>query len=64
MFWRSNVLSMTKLRSKFDQMRLQAQQEQRAGRPTQSRSQQWLQLAADLGPEPPSNVRAIGRGDR
>lgn len=28
----------------------------------QGRAAQWLQLAADLGPEPPSNVREIGGG--
>lgn len=60
-FWRPNVMSMTKLRAKFDQMRLQAAQEQR-GRPVQhqGRASQWLQLAADLGDTPPANVRQIG----
>lgn len=41
--------------------------ERPARQAAQSRSQQWLQLAADLGPQgpqQPSNVRAIGGGDR
>lgn len=58
-FWRSNVLSMTKLRAKYDQMRLQAQQEHRPAQQP-SRSQQWLQLAADLAPTPPDDILEIG----
>ena len=61
MFWRPNVMSMTKLRAKFDQMRLQAMQENRPAKQHQGRASQWLQLAADLGePTPPDNIREIG----
>lgn len=63
LFWRPNVMSMTKLRSKFDQMRLQAMQENRPAQPQQhqGRASQWLQLAADLGePTQPDNIREIG----
>lgn len=61
MFWRPNVMSMTKLRAKFDQMRLQAMQESRKpqAQQHQGRASQWLQLAADLG-EQPDNIREIG----
>lgn len=60
-FWRPNVMSMQKLRAKFDQMRLQAAEESRAQQPRQSRASQWLQLAADLGDQH-EDIRQIGGG--
>jgi len=33
-FWRSNILSMPKLREKYDQLRLQAERQRGRGRPT------------------------------
>jgi len=44
-FWKANILSLPKLREKYDQMRLQAQREQPQ---RQSRAQGWLDLARDL----------------
>lgn len=41
-FWRSNILSMPKLREKYDQLRLQAQRQGRAGTPRQqAESEMW-----------------------
>ena len=48
-FWRPNVMSMTKLRAKFDVMRLQAAEEHRPTAPT--RTQQHLALARQLAAE-------------
>jgi len=48
-FWRPNVMSMTKLRAKFDQMRLQAANEAPAQRPT--RVQEHLSLVQQLAAE-------------
>ncbi len=45
-FWRSNILSLPKLRDKYDTLRLQAQRQQPAQR--QSRAQGWLDLARNL----------------
>lgn len=45
-FWRPNVMSMAKLRAKFDQMRLQAAEENRPAH--KGRAAQWLDLARDL----------------
>ena len=47
-FWRPNVMSMTKLRAKFDQMRLQAAEENRA---KPSRVQEHLTLVQQLAAE-------------
>lgn len=44
-FWRSNVLSMPKLREKFDQLRLQAQRNQRSGTPRQQAEADMWQRA-------------------
>lgn len=44
-FWRANVLSLPKLREKYDQLRLQAE---RQNPQRQSRAQGWLDLARDL----------------
>lgn len=57
-FWSSNILSMPKLREKFDQLLLKARPSKQQH---QGRASQWLQLAADLGDDnPPANVREIG----
>ena len=41
-FWRSNILSMPKLREKYDQLRLQAQRQGRAGTPRQqAEAEMW-----------------------
>ena len=50
-FWRPNVMSMTKLRAKFDQMRLQATEEQRREQPRQTRVQEHLTLVQQLAAE-------------
>lgn len=57
-FWRPNVMSMSKLRAKFDQMRLQAAEEVRASAPKPTRTQEHLALAQQLAAqEPPEYVR-------
>lgn len=57
-FWRSNILSMPKLREKYDQMRLQAEREKA---PAQSSNlQQHLALVHQLGPETPSPFQIGG----
>lgn len=50
-FWRPNIMSMGKLRAKFDQMRLQAANEQRAA--PRTRMQEHLALVAELGNQEP-----------
>jgi len=50
-FWRPNVMSMTKLRAKFDQMRLQAADEQRKTQPAPTRVQSHLALIQQLAAE-------------
>lgn len=62
MFWRPNVMSMPKLRAKFDQMRLQAAAE---SKPVVSNVQRHLQLARELaeqerGPQPPQPFQIGG----
>lgn len=57
-FWRSNILSMPKLREKFDQMRLQAEREQSA--PAMTNIQRHLQLAATLAEREGVQPREIG----
>lgn len=65
-FWRPNVMSMTKLRAKFDQMRLQAAEESRASAPRTTRVQEHLtlvqQLAAEEAEQP--TLPQIGRSIR
>lgn len=55
-FWRPNVMSMPKLRTKFDQMRLQAAEETR---PT--RVQEHLTLVQQLAAEEAGQPREIGQ---
>lgn len=50
-FWRPNVLSMPKLRAKFDQMRLQAANETRATTQPKTRVQEHLTLVQRLAAE-------------
>jgi hypothetical protein len=48
-FWRSNILSMPKFREKYDQLRLQAEQERASRKPTQSdKFHATLQMGRDL----------------
>ena len=56
-FWRPNVMSMTKLRAKFDQMRLQAAEENRGA---QTNTQRHLALAQQLAQEQQATVYPIG----
>lgn len=56
-FWRPNVMSMTKLRAKFDQMRLQAAQESRPGQTNVQRHMALVQQLADQGPPGPQGPR-------
>lgn len=66
-FWRPNVMSITKLRAKFDQMRLQAAEESRKDEPKKTRVQEHLtlvqQLAAEEADQERQTPRQIG-GDR
>jgi hypothetical protein len=63
MFWRPNVMSMTKLRSKFDQMRLQAANENRRA-PEVGRVGQHMALVRQLEEAEqqgrPTGLREIG----
>ncbi len=48
LFWRPNVMSMPKLRAKFDVMRLKAIQEQRGSAPAQTNTQRHMALVREL----------------
>jgi hypothetical protein len=51
-FWRSNVLSMPKLREKYEQLRLQASRRRTGGRPTNDqRVAQAMAIGAQLQAE-------------
>jgi hypothetical protein len=48
-FWRANILSMPKFRAKYDQLRLQAEQERASRKPSQSdKFHATLQMGRDL----------------
>ncbi len=61
-FWRPNVMSMNKLRAKFDQMRLQAAEESRPAKPT--RVQEHLSLVQQLAAEEAAEHSALEIGQR
>jgi hypothetical protein len=44
-FWRVNILSMPKLREKYDQLRLAAQREGNGGRPNVAPEDEWKHRA-------------------
>lgn len=55
-FWRSNILSMSKLRDKYDQLRLAAQRQ----RPTGTRTEQNLSVVAKFAAIEGAEQRGIG----